>query len=330
MTHKWIFEKMKNQKILITGGLGFIGGSLVNLLKDDNHIIVVDNLARNHGFHSKIIKDHKNVKILNLDVSKKEDVDRMQDIDFDYIVHAAAIAGIYTVDKKPTLTLKTNTLGTINLLDFALKQNNLKRFLDFSTSEVFGDQSHTCDETSKASIGPIGQDRWGYAASKLIGEYFSNAYFKEYGLKTVTIRPANIYGGSQFGEGAIGNFVWNALQNKDILIHGSGEQVRTWCHIDDFVQGLMLCLTKNEAIGETFNIGNDTQLITIKDLAIKCVDLLDSKSNIVHTKPLSADINNRIVSSNKIKTLLGYDAKVNLEQGILETASAYRNLIGIA
>jgi len=320
-------DLLKNKKILITGGLGFIGYALAKRLVDDNQIVVVDNLIRNHGFHDQIIQKHPNLTIHILDVAEHNISDHITSDDFDYIVHAAAIAGIYTVGKKPTVTLRTNTLGTINMLDFALKQKNLLRFVDFSTSEIFGDRDEVCTEDSLAHIGPIGQDRWGYAASKLIGEYFSNAYFKEFGLKTTTIRPMNIYGGGQFGEGALGNFIMKALKGEDLLIHGMGDQVRSWCHIDDFVDGILLCMTNEKAVGETFNLGNDDQVVTIDELARMVLSVINTESKIVNGIKLNEDIKNRKVSCSKARELLGYAPSIDIYSGIMKTSNGYKALI---
>lgn len=320
---------MQNKKILITGGLGFIGSTLTKKLLEENEIVVLDNLARPNPFCEKILPSHKNLTILNVDVAEEKIQDRIPDEDFDYIVHAAAIAGIYSVGKKTSTTLRCNTLGTINMLDFALTQKNLSRFVDFSTSEIFGDQKEIVTEKSLAKIGPLGQDRWSYAASKLIGEYFSLAYFKDFGLKTTTIRPANVYGGGQIGEGALSNFVIKALTNSPMLIHGSGQQIRSWCHVDDFVDGIVLCLTRDEAIGESFNIGNDSQICTIIELAEKVKKVLSSFSEITQTDALKEDIQDRRVSSQKARNLLGYDPKIDLQEGIVKTASGYLEIAGM-
>lgn len=319
-------DLLRNKKILITGGLGFIGYALAKRLVDDNQIVVVDNLIRNHGFHDQIIQKHPNLTIHILDVAEHNISDHITSDDFDYIVHAAAIAGIYTVGKKPTVTLRTNTLGTINMLDFALKQKNLLRFVDFSTSEIFGDRDEVCTEDSLAHIGPIGQDRWGYAASKLIGEYFSNAYFKEFGLKTTTIRPMNIYGGGQLGEGALGNFIMKALRGEDLIIHGLGDQVRSWCHIDDFVDGVLLCLTHDRAVGESFNLGNDEQVVTIKTLAEMVLNTIHTNSKIVNENELKEDIKIRKVSCAKAREFLGFTPKIDIQSGILKTSESYKDL----
>ncbi|RMG23777.1 MAG: NAD-dependent epimerase/dehydratase family protein, partial [Methanobacteriota archaeon] len=137
---------------------------------------------------------------------------------------------------------------------------------------------------------------------------------------TVTVRPFNVYGPGQTGEGAMQIFIKRALKNEAIYIDGDGTQIRAWCFVDDFVDGLMLCMEKNEAIGESFNIGNARAAITILGLANMVCRVLNSSSSIVHKPPLSADVALRIPSVKKAMCILGFTAQVDLEEGIKRTA----------
>jgi UDP-glucose 4-epimerase len=159
----------------------------------------------------------------------------------DIVIHAAAIAGIDTVIKKPTKTMRVNMIGTANVLEAALKNDIKDRIIDFSTSEVFGSYAFKSKENENTVAGSAGEARWTYAVSKLAGEHLSVAYYKEFGLPTVSIRPFNVYGPGQTGEGAMQIFIKKALRNEDIYIYGDGNQIRAWCFVDDFVDGLMQC-----------------------------------------------------------------------------------------
>jgi UDP-glucose 4-epimerase len=172
--------------------------------------------------------------------------------------------------------------------------------------------------------GSAGEARWVYAVSKLAGEHLAHAYFKEHGLPVVTIRPFNVYGPGQTGEGAIQIFIRRALQNEAISIYGDGTQIRAWCYVDDMIEGLMYALESPNALGESFNIGNARAVTTIFGLAETICRVLDSKSQIIFRPPLSADIELRIPETNKAEKLLGFKAKVDLEEGIRQTAAWYR------
>ncbi|HQI24892.1 MAG TPA: NAD-dependent epimerase/dehydratase family protein, partial [Smithella sp.] len=200
----------------------------------------------------------------------------------------------------------------------------VERFIDFSTSEVFGSMAYKSSETDQTVSGSAGEARWTYAVSKLAGEHLAHAYFRQYNLPTVTLRPFNVYGPGQTGEGAIQVFIKKAIKNETIHINGDGNQIRAWCYVDDFVDGSVRCIEDPRAIGQSFNIGNPRAVITILGLAESVIRVLKSDSKIVFDPPLSADIEIRIPSVDKARHLLGFKAKVDLEEGILKTASWMR------
>jgi UDP-glucose 4-epimerase len=134
------------------------------------------------------------------------------------------------------------------------------------------------------------------------------------------VRPFNVYGPGQTGEGALQVFIKKALKNEEIFINGDGTQIRAWCYVTDFVDCLMLCLEKKEAIGHSFNLGNARAIMTTLGLAQTVCRVLKSESKISHRPPLSADIELRIPSVEKAEQLLGFKAKVDLEEGITKTA----------
>ena len=242
----------------------------------------------------------------------------------DIVVHAAAIAGIDTVVKDPVKTMRVNMIGTANALE-AAKVNNVKdRVVDFSTSEVFGSMAFRSSETDQTISGSAGEARWVYAVSKLAGEHLAHAYFKQYALPVVTVRPFNVYGPGQTGEGAMQIFIKKALKNEDISIYGDGAQIRAWCFVDDFVDCLMRCIENPKAIGESFNLGNARAVITTLGLAQAVCRVLKSNSQIIYKPALSADIQLRIPSVEKSDEILGFKAKVDLEEGIEKTAEWFK------
>ena len=224
------------KKVFITGGAGFIGSHLAKLLiENDNHVVIYDNFHRD-AINQLPIKEHKNLKIIKGNVLDFENVKKSIE-GCHAVVHLASIAGVDTVMKNPVLTMKTAILGTFNALEASLNLKNCERFIDVSTSEVFGVYSYKVTEQGVTSLGAVGEARWTYAVSKLATEHMAHNYYKEKGLPCLSIRPFNIFGPNQVGKGAIHEFIIRAIKDEDIMVHNEGDQIRSWCYIDDFVQG---------------------------------------------------------------------------------------------
>lgn len=309
---------IENKTMFITGGAGFIANTLIKQYVEKNKIVVYDNFHRDTLTGSGM-DTHPNVTIIKGDV-----------LDFDLlcssmkgadiVIHAAGIAGIDTVIKNPVQTMRVNMIGTSNALEAARINEITDRFVDFSTSEVFGSMAFRSSEDDATVAGSAGEARWTYAVSKLAGEHLAHAYYKQYKLPVVTVRPFNVYGPGQTGEGAIQIFIKRALKNEEIKIDGDGNQIRAWCFVDDFVDCLIRCIENPKAIGESFNLGNARAVITILGLAQTVCRVLKSDSKITFSPPLSADIAMRIPNVDKTFNVLGFKAKVDLEEGILKTA----------
>ncbi|HRI84357.1 MAG TPA: NAD-dependent epimerase/dehydratase family protein [Ignavibacteria bacterium] len=318
---------IKNKKILLTGGAGFIGSTLVSKLVKDNEITIVDNFSRDSIKYKKITS--RNLKIVREDVLNFEALKKTcEDFKPEIVIHLAAVAGIDTVIIDPVKTLDVNINGTFNLLKSLEKYSGrLERIIDFSTSEVLGAYAYKSTEKSDTNFAPVGEARWTYSISKVAGEHIVHSYYKKFGYPSVTIRPFNIYGPGQVGEGAIQIFIKNAVRGKNIEIHGDGDQIRSWCYIDDMIQGIELSLTNKKAIGEIFNIGNPKGTITISSLAEKIVALCRSKSKIIYTPKNYVDVELRIPSIEKAKDLLGFVPQVDLNEGIIKTFNWYKKNI---
>jgi len=308
----------KNKQIFITGGAGFIANTLISQLIESNEIIAFDNFHRDTLTASRWF-NHPNLSIIRGDVLDFDMVLKSMN-NADIVIHAAAIAGIDTVIKHPTHTMRVNMIGTANVLEASKVNKITDRIIDFSTSEVFGNMAFKVTEGMDTVSGSAGEGRWTYAVSKLAGEHLSMAYYKEFGLPTVSVRPFNVYGPGQTGEGALQIFIKRALKDEDIFIFGDGNQIRAWCYVDDFVDGLLRCIEDPLAIGQSFNIGNARAVVTTFGLAQTVCRVLGSKSKILFKPALSADIELRIPSVEKIKSVLGFEAKVDLEDGIAMTA----------
>lgn len=314
-----------NKRILLTGGAGFIGSKLCGLLCDKNQILLYDNLNRNSIKNTNLLS-HNNVNLIQGDIL---DYGSLKKIVLEFqphiVIHLAAVAGIDTVIKSPVNTMKVNMIGTYNLLE-SLKDNltNLEKVIDFSTSEVFGSYAYKVNEMNTTNLAPVGEARWTYSVSKLAAEHLSHSYYKEYGMPVVTVRPFNIYGPGQVGEGAIHQFVVRAIADEQMQIHGDGDQIRSWCYVEDFIQGIMLCLEKEEAIGQSFNIGNPRATVTIAMLAETIKRISNSNSEIKYVSKNYVDVELRIPSIEKAKELLGFSPKYDLTEGLTKTIDWYR------
>ncbi|MBL8089772.1 MAG: NAD-dependent epimerase/dehydratase family protein [Anaerolineales bacterium] len=312
----------EGKKILITGGAGFIGATIIGRLVQKNKIVVYDNLSRN-SLKDRSFHNHKNLTMINGDVLDYENLAKaMQDCEI--IVHCAAIAGIDTVIKRPVHTMRVNMVGSANVLEAASHLSKCERVVCFSTSEVFGQYAFRVSETDNTVMGKVGEARWTYAVSKLAEEHLAISYHKEKGLPTTVVRPFNIYGPGQVGEGAMSIFIQKALKNQPIQVHGDGTQIRAWCYVDDMVNGTLLVMKHPKAIGESFNIGNQEAVVTIYGLAKMVKQALGSKSKIAFSGKSTVDVELRVPAVKKARELLGFEAKVSLEDGIKQTAKYYK------
>jgi UDP-glucose 4-epimerase len=315
---------LEGKRILITGGAGFIGTTLARQLVDRNEIVAVDNLHRDALSQSDLL-EHPNLTFHQGDVL---DADALRELaqGVTHIVHCAGIAGVDTVLESPVRTMRVNVIGTYNVLEAGLAaQDTLERLVDFSTSEVFGSQAFRVAETSVSVTGSVGEARWTYAVSKLAGEHMAHAYHAELGLPTTSVRPFNVYGPEQMGGGAIRAFIEAALAGEDLTIHGDGSQIRAWCYVDDMVEGTLLALEHPNAVGESFNIGNARSAVTIYDLAQRIKRATEASGEIVFRPLHYTDVELRIPNVDKARELLGFESRVELDEGLDRTVAWYRS-----
>jgi nucleoside-diphosphate-sugar epimerase len=215
---------VQGSTVLITGGAGFIGTALCSRLLSENRVRVFDNLRRDALSGSEFGK-HPNLELIVGDVLDAEAL-KAASSGVDHFIHMAAIAGVDTVRKNPVTTMEVSLQGTLNALRAARQAGGIKRFIDFSTSEVFGSYAFRVREADVTSLGAVGEARWTYAVSKLATEHLAHNYYKQYGLPTCSIRPFNIYGPHQVGEGAIHAFVTRAIREEPLTVHNNGDQIR--------------------------------------------------------------------------------------------------------
>lgn len=305
-------------KILVTGGAGFIGSHLVeSLLGKGNEVVIYDTFGRDALKYAHLPKQPKKIVGDVLDGEKLADAA----VDCDAIIHLAAIAGVSSVVSSPVKVMDVNYLGTRNALAAA---KSVSRFIFFSTSEVYGQHAENVSETSPTIQGSVTESRWSYAVSKIAGEHLCHAFFREKGTPVVCVRPFNIYGERQVGEGGVQKMACKALQNEDVTVNGDGSQTRAWCHVSDLVAGVNACLENDNAVGKSFNIGNPAAAVSVKELAQKIISLSGSKSKIVFKKIDYPEVYTRVPVIDFAKKELGFTPKISLEDGLKRTISWFK------
>jgi nucleoside-diphosphate-sugar epimerase len=311
---------LSGKRIGITGGAGFIGSHLVERLLADNEVVVYDNLHRN-ALQFAQVEQHPHFTFLHGDVMDLAATTRAL-AGCHIVIHCAAIAGVYSVIKNNVRTMEVNLLGTNTVIHAALAAG-VERFVDFSTSEVYGAFVHNAKESEPTAIGPVGEARWVYAVSKLASEHLSYAHYLESGLAVVIVRPFNVYGPRQVGDGAVRGIILQALKHEPIVLYNDGTQIRAWCFVEDFVEGVLACAEKPEAIGHAFNLGNPQGTITNLELTRMILRLTQSRSEIIYRPHPGTEIELRVPSIHKAAALLGYAPGVGLEEGLTRTIAWY-------
>jgi UDP-glucose 4-epimerase len=320
---------LSGKRIVITGGAGFIGTTLATRLVDENEIVALDNLHRDSRGGTSLA-DHPNFTFVQGDVLDSRLLTATV-AGATHLVHAAAIAGVDTVRESPVRTMRVNLIGTYNALEAALEtKDTIERMIEFSTSEVFGTYAYRVDEEHVTTQGSVGEARWTYAVSKLAGEHMAHAYHEELGLQTVSVRPFNVYGPGQIGGGAIRAFIETALAGRDLVIHGEGSQIRAWCYVDDMIDALLLALEHPNAVGQSFNVGNARSAVTIYDLAQRIKRLTGCTGELVFRPLHYTDVELRVPNVDKARALLGFEAKVELDEGLERTIAWYREKLGVS
>ena len=311
-------------KILITGGAGFIGTHLAERFCEKNEIVLLDNLRRDSLSNLPGLKNHPNVTFVEGNITDKEIVSEAIK-NCDTAIHLAAIAGVSSYYDQPFDTMSVNLLGTINLLE-CVKDAGVKKVIDFSTSEIYGANAFDVDENSDHVLGNIEDFRWTYATSKLASEQLTRRYSEKYGFKGFGIRPFNIYGPRQTGEGAISNFMYAIIKKEPIIIYNDGTAIRAWCYISDMVDAIENLL-KNDNLGSaSFNIGNPKEVYSTLGLARLVTNVVGEEVPIVFKDVPRTEIRIRIPNIDKAKKFLNYNPKVGLIEGLKSTYKWYKNM----
>jgi UDP-glucose 4-epimerase len=318
-------------KILITGGAGFIGSHLAErLLADGHQVAIIDNLSTGSLDNIESFKDNANFHYTIGSILSRELLDKLMD-GVDQVYHLAAAVGVKYIIENPLLSLKTNIVGTDNVLELANKHK--AKVLITSTSEIYGksDQVPFREEDDRL-LGSTHISRWGYSCSKAIDEFMALAYFREKRLPVVIVRCFNTVGPRQTGQYGmvLPKFIKAALLDQPLVVYGSGKQTRCFADVSDVTDAFVKLMNTPECEGEIFNVGT-TESISINDLAQKVKTICRSKSRIDYMSYEEAfeegfeDMMNRKPSLDKIRRFIGYDPKYSLDDIIKRMIEYYEN-----
>jgi len=311
---------MKN--ILITGGAGFIGSNLCERLLHDGHkIICVDNLLTGNIKNVEHLLNNPNFTFMNHDIIKLLDLN--EDIIVDEIYNFACPASPPKYQKDPVNTLKVNFLGVLNLLELSRVKN--AKFLQSSTSEVYGEPEITPQsENYRGNVNTVGI-RSCYDEGKRVAETLVMDYHNQYKVDTRIVRIFNTYGPKMDKNDGrvISNFINQALDNEDITLYGNGEQTRSFCYIDDQVDGLIKLMNSDYVY--PVNIGNPYEL-NVKELAHIILNLTKSNSKIIYKDLPLDDPTNRKPDITKAKNILHWEPTYDLEKGLVKTIKYFREI----
>ena len=299
--------------ILITGGAGFVCSHLADTLFEKKHdLILLDNLLTGNKKNIEHLLDHKNVKFIEHDV--QDHIDISEEVDF--IFHFASAASPIAYQENPVNTLKAGSIGTINTLGLAKVKN--ADYLLASTSEIYGDPEVTPQsEDYWGNVNPNGE-RSMYDEAKRFAEAATATYSRTYNLNTKIVRIFNTYGPRmQLNDGrVVTNFIVQALRGQDLTIYGDGTQTRSFSYVKDTVGGIVALMESQH--NDVFNIGNPVE-ITVKELALKILDITNSNSKLINKNLPQDDPKQRKPDISKAKKLLSWEPVIGLETGLIET-----------
>ena len=310
------------EKVLVTGGAGFIGSHLCEyLLKKGYFVYCLDNFLTGKRENITLLEQNQNFKFLNIDL-----IDENIDIpEVNYIFHLASPASPADFQNLSEEIALVNSIGTLNLLRIA--KDKKAKFLMASTSEIYGEpKEHPQKESYRGNVNSYGP-RSCYDESKRFAETLVYIYRKKYNLDARLVRIFNTYGPRMRKDDGrvVSNFINQAISGLPLTIYGDGNQTRSFCFVTDLVEGICKAMMSQNTDGEIFNLGNPEEYKMI-DLAKKIKEMTGSNSKIVYTDLPEDDPSRRCPDISKAKKILDWEPKIKVDEGLQKTIDFYRNI----
>jgi dTDP-glucose 4,6-dehydratase len=317
--------------ILITGGLGFIGSNFYNTFKKkypEYNLVILD--SGTYAADKDNVEDYKNARIIKFSITERERLFKLfENYKFDSVIHFAAESHVDNSILNPMEFVQTNIIGTLNLLDASIKYG-IKLFYHISTDEVFGHLGPVGSFDEKTAYDP----RSPYSASKASSDHFVRAYYHTYGLPVVISNCSNNFGPNQHQEKLIPTIIKSILNGKPIPVYGNGQNVRDWLYVQDHVDAIDMIFHKGK-VGETYCIGGRNELNNIRLVRLICDKIDNLKQWEQNSQDLITFVEDRkghdfrySIDSTKVKEQIGWEPKVNFDEGLDKTIDFYFKKFG--
>ncbi len=320
--HPWFAD---DRPVLVTGGRGFLGSHLclrlAEIAPQGCEVFSVDNGTRD-CFAALGKPAPASLRFIEGDLLAPEawisQVGRPS-----VVVHCAALAGVSTYYNRPTAVLQVNGIGSARLLDAVIPLEP-KLVVNLSTSEVYGPHAEGVRESDLTPVGPVSDPRWAYAASKVFAEHLLFATAREHALNVVSLRPFNVYGPGQVGEGAVRNFCERAARGESLTVTGDGSPSRAWLYVDDFINAIFAVVGEEACWGKAYNVGDPKARLSTLELATRINELAHNVAPVEFKPHQGQDVQHRWPRVDALVEATGWKAQVGLDEGLLHTLEFWR------